>query len=333
MARVLIMGADIQSERAVIRRLQSICGSPSARMDMCHDVASCDLLVVQKDSAMRNVLGRIVRNRPSLPLWLLDREGRLADGMCTPEAPLSEDAIRRILLRITGRPAAAPQATEQAPDARSANDDAVRGVEALAPAVHRRMAERDGAAALRLDGRTVALLDFAAGVAVPGDAMDCPPDRFEHRLGELFQRLALHPIQADGGTAPADAVPRLPLARLLWKAALHLPGEDGPPALLAPAAALRLGGWPDFRMLAHHHDHFRLCSLLLKRSCTAEQAGHLLDIEAAAVRAFFNAAYLSGHATVTMPAAAAGPAAGAHRRGAGALLATMWRKVRGRAGN
>jgi hypothetical protein len=47
---------------------------------------------------------------------------------------------------------------------------------------------------------------------------------------------------------------------------------------------VKLLRWPDFRVLGHDHDGFRLCSLLLKRACTVDECAMLLDLPAAAVR-------------------------------------------------
>ncbi|MEW6383688.1 MAG: hypothetical protein AB1514_06905, partial [Pseudomonadota bacterium] len=51
-------------------------------------------------------------------------------------------------------------------------------------------------------------------------------------------------------------------------------------------ASVKLLRWPDFRVLGHDHDGFRLCSLLLKRACTVEECAMLLELPAAAVRDF-----------------------------------------------
>jgi len=90
---------------------------------------------------------------------------------------------------------------------------------------------------------------------------------------------------------------------------------------------VKLLRWPDFRVLGHDHDGFRLCSLLLKRACTVDECAMLLDLPAAAVRDFIHAAYLCGYAQLQ-----AGTAAPIAARGNGpdsGLLARLWRSLRG----
>ncbi|RYE99380.1 MAG: hypothetical protein EOO78_14390 [Oxalobacteraceae bacterium] len=97
--------------------------------------------------------------------------------------------------------------------------------------------------------------------------------------------------------------------------------------------ALHLKHWPDFRVLGNRHDDFRLCSLLLKRACTPRECSHMLGIDPGAVRAFFNAAYLSGYASPVEapPAPLSRPTIAASERDrGGSVLASMWRSVRDR---
>lgn len=94
-------------------------------------------------------------------------------------------------------------------------------------------------------------------------------------------------------------------------------------------ARVRLLRWPDFRVLGHQHDSFRLCSLLLKRACSVDECASLLDISGAAVRAFVHPAYLCGYAALEAPAGGSRLIGG---NDAGGLLARMWRSVRQRSG-
>ena len=93
-------------------------------------------------------------------------------------------------------------------------------------------------------------------------------------------------------------------------------------------ASVKLLRWPDFRVLGHDHDGFRLCSLLLKRACTVDECAMLLDLPAAAVRDFIHAAYLCGYAQLQVTPAA--PLSGARASTADTgLLARLWRTLRG----
>ena len=91
---------------------------------------------------------------------------------------------------------------------------------------------------------------------------------------------------------------------------------------------MKLLRWPDFRVLGHDHDGFRLCSLLLKRACTVEECTMLLELPAAAVRDFIHAAYLCGYAQLQAAPATLMMAAGGTRTDNG-LLARLWRHLRG----
>lgn len=325
-AKVFIMGTDIHCERAVMERLRCLAGTPAITMDACNDLASCDLLIVYRNSPLRRAVDRIVRDRPALPLWLLDHNGSLADGTRPAEAPLSEDAIRCTLRRIMQLPAEA--ANDRFADAPNPGDEAhVTGQAQLAAELNRRAIARTGAAALVLDDHPLALLDFAAAVAVPGIDTGGAPERLEIALAEAFDRVVLQPLPADHVVAPGmEDSSSIPLPRLLWRTGLQFDQH----ALLPAAAMMRLPAWPDFRIIARQHDHFRLCSLLLRRACTTATAAELLELPLADVQGFFNAAWISGYGELAQPPAAPAHAANTPRRGAGSLLASMWRRVRGR---
>ena len=95
-------------------------------------------------------------------------------------------------------------------------------------------------------------------------------------------------------------------------------------------ASVKLLRWPDFRVLGHDHDGFRLCSLLLKRACTVDECAMLLELPAAAVRDFIHAAYLCGYAQ--LQSAPVAPMTAVRGSGPGTdngLLARLWRHLRG----
>lgn len=92
-------------------------------------------------------------------------------------------------------------------------------------------------------------------------------------------------------------------------------------------------GGLDFRLLAHQHDGFRLCSLLVKRACSVDECRQLLDLDAATVQAFVHSAYLCGYAMVETPEGVTAAVAAPPSRNAttgGSLLSRMWRNLRAR---
>lgn len=333
--KVFFVGMDIRSEQAVMERLQGIGDSTPIGMQVCNDLAECNLLVVHRDSPVRRAINRIIHDRPSLPSWLLGADGALSDGTHAPDTPLGDDAIREALSRIineaSGSPAPAGTTPPPAPRAAAATQQSSESADigpagaALARALQQKISDGQGAAALDLDGHPLALLDFSTGMAVSGIEAGEELEPLAQALAVSFHRLTLEPLPPGHVSPPGMNDPSaLSLQRLLWRTGLQLHGQ-----LLAPdSAAMRLPAWPDFRMLAHQHDHFRLCSLLLRRACTPAEAGRLLDLPLPRVQSFFNAAWVSGHGELAQPADA--PAASTTRKGAGSLLASMWRRVRGR---
>lgn len=307
----MIKGADVQTEVALMRRLQRIGALPPRSLALAYQPDQCDLLVIQDGAGARSGGAGLDQEAAGRPLWLIDTGGRLSDPAHGP-APLGEAAIRQVLQALL--PAQAdppvPADADQAP---------------LAQQLRQRLAGRSGRAVLSLDGVPVLLLDFAAGTARALHSAR-QADNLPGLLGPGFERLVLQPVSAAQARAEDDAPP-LPLTPLLWQTALRMRMV---PRLLAPmteSTALRMTQWPDFRVLAHRHDDFRLCSLLLKQASTATAAADLLEIDPGAARAFFNAAYLSGHASPEdislLPPPATAP------EGPRSRLARLWRSMRG----
>lgn len=218
----------------------------------------------------------------------------------------------------------------QAPGAWHEPSDTGTGMDKpTAAALREKVIGRSGAAVLSLDGQPRLLIDFDRALAVT-----CPDDAAADVLAAGFHRLVLAPLSTrefNDGMARAQSCA---LAPLLWNMALQV--RTDPPLLmdLGRGGRLSLQQWPDFRALAHRHDHFRLSSLLLKRPCSVAEAADLLELDARTVQAFFNAAWLSGHAAVVaaVGAEAARPAALPGRRTSGghatSALARMWQSVR-----
>lgn len=120
----------------------------------------------------------------------------------------------------------------------------------------------------------------------------------------------------------------LPLRPTLWQI-----GHDARPANLALAplstdSDLQLRRWPDFRILAHRHDDFRICALLVRRAHNVDACAAALELPHTSVQAFFNAAFLSGYGFPVAAAVPQGERVPAERAGLG--LARLWREARAR---
>ncbi len=334
MTKVLIMGSDLRGELALLQRLQACAGTQRHALHLSHDLADCDLLVVRHDAALRSAAQRIVSNHPWLPMWSIGDDGALYDALRDPPVPMEEDQVRTVLQRLeliagsrdAPAPAAAPAPTpEPTPEA---HHEAAADTGPLSMAVRARLQAADTVAALSLQGRDVLLLDFRRLLAVVPPEAVAPDQTPAQLLGQAFDTLALRPLAPARYSALFVDLPSLPMIPLLWQAALRMAVV---PVLVSPlheGRRLRLARWPDFRVLAHRHDDFRLCSLLLRRACTVLEASHALGVDPGAVRAFFNAAWLSGYAQVESETAVAPAPPPTRQRGPGALLASMWRGVR-----
>lgn len=278
MIRVVIMGSDVRTEVSLMRRLQRIAALTAEGLSMGYQLETCDLLVIQDTPALQATRRRLAQANPDRPLWLIDAGGRLFDP-ARGSTPLSEDAIRDTLLALHVPAAPKPPAPAQMP---------------VAEHLRTRLLERQGHAVLSLDGVPILQLDFSTATARPLHSARVS-DNVPGLLGPALDRLVLE----EGGSLepPADA-PRLPLMPLLWQTALRMRMVPRLVAPLTEATALQMTLWPDFSVLAHRHDDFQLCALLRKQACTATEAAAQVGIDAGAARAFFNAAYISGHATV-----------------------------------
>lgn len=316
MLKVLVMGSDVKSEVALLQRLQNLSGLPGDSMALCYDLSACDLLVVSNAGAMPHAARRMLTHRPGLPLWLLDQDGELRDALRAHEdAPIDRERIGHVLRGLHG----VEIRQESAPS------------ESFVEAMRARLVAGTGHGVVTVEGNEALLLDFAKGHAVPAALARLPAERFMAWLGASYDLLKLEAASAERFAEAAAHATRLPLAPLLWQTALRMQAE---PVLIAPlhaGTALRLRHWPDFRVLGNRHDDFRLCSLLLKRACTSLECSHMLGIDPGAVRAFFNAAYLSGYASAVEAAPAVLPRAPAPAGDrSGSVLASMWRSVRER---
>lgn len=315
MARVLVVGSDIQGEHALLQRLRSAAALPGESVRSCRDLDECDLLVIKDTPALRNAALRMVRQRPQIQFWIEDQQGRLRPGQGHDHAVLDDEAIERALRHMPAAPAPIDEPC------------AARGAKAITRALRERLQSRQGHAVLVADGLPWLLLDFEQDQMVLPDG----GASVAQRLSDNFERLALHGIASRRYQQLAGDLPRQPLRPLLWQWGQQPAHWQDLDARLQRHARVTLLRWPDFRVLGHQHDSFRLCSLLLKRACSVDECSHLLDMPAEAVRAFVHPAYLCGYAALE-PAPAEPVATRAPGTPGGSLLARMWRSVRQRAG-
>lgn len=312
--RVLVLGMDRASESALLQRLASLCDSHRACSPV-DDFDGCSLLVAHGDSAMLRVAQRTAETRSELVFLTTDASGTLRDGRGAG-TPLDDDALRA-LLDIGAREEPPAPVTYLAP-----------ATQPLAEQLRTRIAAGSGHAALTRDGAPLLLLDFDRKLALPVDIADSAAAA---QLAAAFSDLRLVPLDAGVFNARLANAHALPIAPLFWNIAQLATGTLSLLPPLSSRSVLAVRQWPDFRALAHRHDHFRLCCLLLKRASTPEEAARMLELDRGIVDGFYNAAYLSGYADlvdpVVTPAAIAPALANAGKPG-GSALARMWRSVR-----
>lgn len=311
---VLVLGVDRQGEASLLQRLQSL-DNARGRFFATDDFDQCTLMVAHTGSAMLRVAQKAAAARPAIVFLTIDAHDHLRDGRTSSDDVIDDAALVQLLPTAPGavptRPPARLYAVPQQP---------------LAAQLRERIIAASGHAALVLDGAEMLLLDFDRRLAL---AIDDGEDVAES-LAAQFPRLQLQPLPETAFNARLQSATALPIAPLLWDVAQRFPGTHALLPPLSPRSALSLKQWPDFRALAHRHDHFRLCCLLLKRPSTAEEAARLLSLERSVVDGVFSAAYLLGHAEPVEAPRTVAPTRVASAGGArpASALARMWRSVR-----
>lgn len=119
-------------------------------------------------------------------------------------------------------------------------------------------------------------------------------------LAEEHPALSLAPVTQEVFEQRAVVSSNLALRPTLWNIALAATRLDRLMLPLQMDAKLRLRRWPDFRILAHRHDHFRLCALLIKQGASVQACCDILDLPQRQVQSFFNAAFLTAYAFPVM---------------------------------
>lgn len=316
MARVLVVGSDVQGERALLQRLRVAASLPGDSVRSCRDLDECDLLVIKDTPALRNAALRMVRERPRIQIWVEDQDGQLHPGQGDDDGVLDDHAIEDALRQMPGA------------SMRIDEPCTAQGAKAITRALRERLPARQGHAVLVLNDNAIVLLDFALDqMVVPAGADGAG---LAQHLADHFDALSLHGISERRYQALSGAMPRQPLRPLLWQWGQRPAHWHDLDARLQRGDRVKLLRWPDFRVLGHQHDNFRLCSLLLKRACSVDECARLLEVSADAVRTFVHPAYLCGYAALEDS-----PGSAAHLRageGSGTLLARMWRSVRQRGG-
>ena len=115
--RVAIVGSDVQTEVALMRRLQRIAALPADSLTLIHNPDGCDLLVLQEASTTRVAGARLAQERPARPLWLPASQPFSPFAVPAAEAPLASLIIPvygqlqmtlDCLRALTARPPALP---------------------------------------------------------------------------------------------------------------------------------------------------------------------------------------------------------------------------------
>jgi hypothetical protein len=179
-------------------------------------------------------------------------------------------------------------------------------------------------AAVVLEENALCWLNIEQNLVMVSEPAGIALKQLELALGTKPDRLSLEPLARDAFDMQSRYTRTTPMRPLLWQAGLNVLEGGAPMPPLSPDSCLQLRRWPDFRVLAHRHDDFRICALLIKRGLTVQGACEALNLPQSQVQAFFNAAYLSGYAVPVLgtDAPKVPPKAG--------RLATLWRDVRSR---
>lgn len=184
-------------------------------------------------------------------------------------------------------------------------------------------------AAIMSKGKLLCWLDTEHNLGVLAEPSAMSMALFQAALVDPLPTLELLPIARSLFDAQAARSRPVALRPLLWQAGLHAAADGAPLPPLQDDTRLRLRRWPDFRVLAHRHDDFRICALMIRHALDVASCSSILGLPRVEVQAFFNAAYLSGYAhpsAAPMPALTAAPA----KPAASNALARMWRDVRNR---
>lgn len=162
------------------------------------------------------------------------------------------------------------------------------------------MPRRSAYAAVIHDDATVCWLDAKNDRMMTTAPAPIALTLLQKLLAEEHPALSLAPVPQELFVQRAIVSSNLPLRPTLWNIGLAATRLDRLMPPLQMDAKLRLRRWPDFRILAHRPDHFRLCALLIKQGASVQACCEILDMPQRAVQAFFNAAFLTAYAFPVM---------------------------------
>jgi hypothetical protein len=180
MARVLVVGTDIQGEQALLQRLRLASALPDGQVRRSQDLDDCDLLVIRDTPALRNAAQRMRQQRPRLQCWIEDIGGQLRDGDGHQDV-LDDGAIGRALRRM--QLAVEPLAMHAPAPIRLAD-----GAHAITRLLRERLPLRQGQALLSDAGEPLLLMDLEHDQAV---LLQEPATALVERLADAFERLQL----------------------------------------------------------------------------------------------------------------------------------------------
>ncbi len=322
---MLVVGSDTREEQVLLGRLRQVAGLPPEALQRCADLDQCDLLLVRDTPALRTAAIHMASKRPAMRLWMHDDAGVVHDGRSGSRHQLDDAQIQHALA-----PSPLVPHADENPDADG--QFLASGSKQVTRLLRQRLQEKKGRALLLAHNKPMLLIDFEHDQAIPLHAAASADSNLAQQLGDLFDSLVLQELSLQRFTELAGNVSRQPLRPLLWQMAQHSSNWSDFERRLQQHAQVSLLRWPDFRVLAHQHDGFRLCSLLLKKPCSLHECTRLLELDIGATRAFMRSAYLCGYAEVKIPEMAPPPPP-PPKQGASALLARMWRSVRNRTGS
>ncbi|WP_295521160.1 hypothetical protein [uncultured Stenotrophomonas sp.] len=152
-------------------------------------------------------------------------------------------------------------------------------------------------AAVIHDGATVCWLDTTSDRMMTTAPAPITLTLLQKVLAETHPALSLAPVTQETFEQRAIVSSTLALRPTLWNIGLAATRLDRLVTPLPMDIKLRLHRWPDFRILAHRHDHFRLCALLIKQGASVQACCDILDLPQRQVQSFFNAAFLTAYAS------------------------------------
>lgn len=208
-----------------------------------------------------------------------------ADTTHRIEAPLSGDALRRVLLAIEGEPSPLPPAP-----ARTTREAPAVAVPPTSDRLASRIVRAAGAFAVQAEGLPRLVIDPLSQQFAPGKSLKA-------LLGYGRAALSADAVERIDEHAAAEALRQAgdpqPLSRLVWLLALG--GGEGPIQQHAPDTRFQLARWPQAER--EFPKHFRIATVMLKAPATVAEIADASGASEAEVADYINAALTVGHAS------------------------------------